>query len=324
MVAAVMPVFRRNPDWPEAIRAGIGALFNFLASRPALAQLIVVEIYAAGPEALQRRVEALKPLAALIEDAPEGSSAIPAIALEGIAGGIYTLAYKRIRESGPEGLPWLAPVCTYLALAPFVGPEMAATVANGDGRTRVSREREETIRAIAVRPLRQRALGVLGERPASLEEIAAELREPLEQVRQDVDALERAGLVESSEEKGPNGAPERIFRSHMGVIPDSRWARFSLEERHEISTQVTRLITGELELAVEAKTFDSRIDRHLLRIPLLLDEQGWGELAEIYTEAENAAFEVQARSAERMRQTKDQGIHARGILALFEMPPSDP
>jgi hypothetical protein len=45
-------------------------------------------------------------------------------------------AYRRIRDSGPESLPGLAPLCTYIALSPFIGPEEACRVANGDGRGR--------------------------------------------------------------------------------------------------------------------------------------------------------------------------------------------
>jgi AcrR family transcriptional regulator len=136
MLAVIMPAFRRAPDWQEGIRAGFGALFNFLASRPALARLIAVEIYAAGPDALERRVETLRPLEMLVAEGQERAPEAPGIAAEAIAGAAYTLAYRRVRDSGPEALPSLAPICTYVALAPFIGAEEACRVANGDGRGR--------------------------------------------------------------------------------------------------------------------------------------------------------------------------------------------
>ena len=136
IVAAILPAFKRAPDWPDAVRAGFGALCNFLASRPALARLITVEIYAAGPRAVVRRIEALRPLEALIEPGYERAPEAPSIAAEAIAGAVYTLAYRRIRESGPESLPSLAPLLTYIALSPFVGATEAARAANGDGRAR--------------------------------------------------------------------------------------------------------------------------------------------------------------------------------------------
>jgi AcrR family transcriptional regulator len=145
MGAAVRPAVRRAADWPAAVRAGFGALFNFLASRPALAQLMVVEVFAAGPEALVRRVDYLQQLDELLAEGPEQAAAGTAARTEGaaaitaelIAGVVYSLAYRRIRESGPQALPSLAPVCSYLALAPFLGAEEACAVANRDGgRTR--------------------------------------------------------------------------------------------------------------------------------------------------------------------------------------------
>jgi AcrR family transcriptional regulator len=139
MVAAILPAYRRAPDWPEGVRAGFGALCNFLASRPALAWLVTVEVYAAGPAAMERRVETLAPLEALVAEGLKRSPGTPRITAEAIAGGIYTLAYRRLRDSGAESLPGLAPLCTYIALSPFIGPEEACRVANGDGRGRKSR-----------------------------------------------------------------------------------------------------------------------------------------------------------------------------------------
>lgn len=136
VVAAILPAFKRAPDWAEGARAGFGALCNFLSSRPALAQLITVEVYAAGPAAVQRRVETLAPLEGVVAEGYKRAPKVPRIASEAIAGAVYTLTYKRIRESGAESLPGLAPLLTYIAVSPFVGPEEAVRVANGDGRAR--------------------------------------------------------------------------------------------------------------------------------------------------------------------------------------------
>jgi len=141
LLAAVMPAFRRAPDWPHGIRAAFGALFGFLASRPDLARLIAVEVYAAGPNAIERRTETLKPLEALFAEGHELSSGPPPIAVEAIAGGLHTLAYQRIRDVGPHALPGLTPICTYIALSPFVGPEQACEVANSSGSGRSTARR---------------------------------------------------------------------------------------------------------------------------------------------------------------------------------------
>jgi len=136
IMAAVLPAFRRAPDWPHGIRAAFGALFNFLGSRPALARLAMVEVYAAGLEAMQRRLEALLPLQELIAEGFTLAPEMPPAAAEGIAGGVYTLAYRRLREGSAETLGDLAPVCAYITLSPFVGADEACRIAKGDGRGR--------------------------------------------------------------------------------------------------------------------------------------------------------------------------------------------
>jgi AcrR family transcriptional regulator len=136
MGAAMVPATRRAPDWPSAVRAGIGALFNFLTSRPALARLMLVEAYVAGPFALERRVDYLKPLAELLEQGRERNPEAPRIAAELVAAVFYSLGRKTIRASGGGALPGLAPLCTYLALAPYVGAEEALAAANSDGGRR--------------------------------------------------------------------------------------------------------------------------------------------------------------------------------------------
>jgi AcrR family transcriptional regulator len=136
MVAAVTPAFRRAGGWAQGVRAGFEAMFRFLASRPALARVVLAEVYAAGPGAVERRAEATAPQRQLLAQGYERSPTTPEIAAEVIAGGVYTLAYRTVRDSGPAALPTLTPICTYIALAPFVGAEEAAAVANGDGDLR--------------------------------------------------------------------------------------------------------------------------------------------------------------------------------------------
>ncbi|MET0557227.1 MAG: TetR/AcrR family transcriptional regulator [Solirubrobacterales bacterium] len=144
MLAAVQPAVRRAPDWPRSIRAGFAALFSFLASRPALARLIIVEVHAGGASAMRRRAENLQPLEELLEKGHQHSPEAPAITVEAVAGVVYTLSYRQIREGGPESLPGLAPVCTYIALAPFVGAEEAASTANESGMSKTGSRLRQT------------------------------------------------------------------------------------------------------------------------------------------------------------------------------------
>jgi len=131
MRAEVEPAYAGAGDWATAIAAGNEALLDFLAAEPALARAAIIEVLAAGPAALEHRDEAIKMyaqrLAAGFELAPE----VPKIATEAISFGRYALLQQQIARHGPQALPRLGPALTFFVLAPFLGSERAAAVANG-------------------------------------------------------------------------------------------------------------------------------------------------------------------------------------------------
>jgi AcrR family transcriptional regulator len=321
IVAAVIPAFERSADWPSGIRAAYGALFSFLATRPGLAHLMSVGVYEAGLPAIERRARALAPLGALIEGGgPARRFQPPTIALEVITGGTLGLMYNRTDRSGPESLPALAPICTYLALAPFIGPEDACKAANGDGRARGG------VADPQQRRLLSKVLEILNERKASAEGIARELDVPVEQVRDQIEHLERAGLAVLLEEQGGAGgssSTEFFYRSNTDWIEHERWDRMDLSERRQISSQVTRLAIAEIERAIDADTFDARVDRHFSRLSLLIDEQGWRQLTALHYQLLHAAIAIQAESVERLNASGRPGIAATSLQAMFEVPESD-
>jgi AcrR family transcriptional regulator len=138
LAAATLPATRRARTWPEAVRVGYGTMCAFLAAEPDFARLRSLEVYAVGPEAIEQRDAAgaeilrsiLSPVSA--EEAPQASSVVT----EATLGAIYAAIHNRVRATGPEGLPEIAPLLTYVTLAPLIGPEQACEVANGDGRRR--------------------------------------------------------------------------------------------------------------------------------------------------------------------------------------------
>ena len=65
------------------------------------------------------------------------------MAAEAIVGGDHApLRNGGCASGGAEALPSLAPLCTYIALCPFLGAERACEVANWDGRRQRREQRQ--------------------------------------------------------------------------------------------------------------------------------------------------------------------------------------
>lgn len=136
MMATVLPAYRRAPDWPHAVRAAIGACFEFGAREPDYAWLGAVESYAAEAATQAQHDDVVAPQLNLLAPGYELAPDAPPIAGEAVAAALSALVYDQVRAKGGAGLPEIAPLATYVVLCPFLGPEQACEVANGDGRRR--------------------------------------------------------------------------------------------------------------------------------------------------------------------------------------------
>jgi DNA-binding transcriptional ArsR family regulator len=176
---------------------------------------------------------------------------------------------------------------------------------------------------VVAHPLRVQALSILTERPASPKELAAELGSPVGNVSYHVRELEDVGMIELVDEKKRRGAVEHFYRAiARPMLSPDEWEDLSLDDRQAFSAWTIQLLLADASKALAAGTFDARSDRHLSRTPLLVDAEGWSELAEIQAAALRATLEVQAASAERMGPDgEEEGIPAIAALTFFEVPP---
>jgi AcrR family transcriptional regulator len=123
---------RHREDWPSAVAEGLRALIDYLASEPAHAHLTIVETFAASPEAIEVRDSALRAFAAYLSPGYEiarSELAVPAIAAEAIAGGIWQVLHFYVANERLAELPALVPLLTYMALTPFLGASEATEAA---------------------------------------------------------------------------------------------------------------------------------------------------------------------------------------------------
>jgi AcrR family transcriptional regulator len=115
-------------SWRGRLRAGLGAVLDLFEAEPDLGRALVVEVHAAGPEALARRAEAMKKVAdfidlARLEAGEDGSP--PPIAPEGILAGIHAVVHSRLSTGSTGGFHRLLPEFMYFAVLPYFGAEAA-------------------------------------------------------------------------------------------------------------------------------------------------------------------------------------------------------
>ncbi|HEY7456109.1 MAG TPA: hypothetical protein VH703_02440, partial [Solirubrobacterales bacterium] len=114
--------------WRGKLRGGLGALLDLLDAEPDFGRGVIVEVHAAGPEALARRAEAMKKAADFI-DLARGelgeSESPPQIAPEGIVAGIHAIVHSRLSTGATDGFRGLLPEFMYFAVLPYFGSETA-------------------------------------------------------------------------------------------------------------------------------------------------------------------------------------------------------
>lgn len=113
--------------WQGRLRAGLGGLLDFLDAEPDIGRALIVEVHAAGPEALAKRSAAMQRVSDYLDlarEAGEGESP-PAIAPEGIAAGIHAVIHSRLATGADDGFRQLLPEFMYFAVLPYFGAELA-------------------------------------------------------------------------------------------------------------------------------------------------------------------------------------------------------
>lgn len=127
--AVVAHAAASEEGWRGKLRAGLGALLDYLDAEPDAGRGVVVEVHAAGPEALKLRAEAMKRASDFIDlargEVDEGE-APPPIAAEGVVSGIHAIVHSRLSTGATEGFRGLLPEFMYFAVLPYFGGAAAS------------------------------------------------------------------------------------------------------------------------------------------------------------------------------------------------------
>jgi DNA-binding transcriptional ArsR family regulator len=173
-------------------------------------------------------------------------------------------------------------------------------------------------------PMRARILVILNERVASPNEIAEMIHERLPNVSYHVRALLDLGCIELVDTAQRRGAIEHYYQAVVRpFFSDSDWKRIPKSGRQAISDTLLKVIWEDVSGAIEAGTFDSRSDRYLTHSPMVVDEQGWSEIAGVMARALREAERIESQSARRLKKAKEAGVPTSVVLMQFETPGED-
>jgi AcrR family transcriptional regulator len=127
-VARVKAAYDAADGFPAKIRDSLATFLQFLADEPRYADLLIVEVMAAGPIPIAHRNRVMSEFAKMVREAGRRASTPrrpPELAAETIVGGIYEVVFSRVLQGQASELPKLLPDLAYSLLQPYIGHQAA-------------------------------------------------------------------------------------------------------------------------------------------------------------------------------------------------------
>jgi Helix-turn-helix domain len=178
---------------------------------------------------------------------------------------------------------------------------------------------QDLVRALG-HPMRVRILEALQGRTASPTELSREFRESLGVVSYHVNALLDVDCIGQVRTRPKRGTIEHFYTAQpRSFIGHQDWRRAPVSVRGGVTSEALRTFVAKVGAALDADTIDSREDTTLNWMPIVVDEQGWREAAEILDRALRELMTVDADS--RRRLGDEDGIPVVTAMAAFEAPP---
>ena len=167
-------------------------------------------------------------------------------------------------------------------------------------------------------PLRVRILAALEHRTASPSELAAQFGAPVANVSYHVRKLEALGVIKLEREARRRGAVEHYYRVETRPsIRGEAWEGTPEVVREAFLSAVLGNISSQVNQAAAAGGFGD--DSHVSRLPLVLDQKGYRELAGILDKLVDRVQGVEDRARARLAKADHEGeVQALAVLMLFE------
>jgi AcrR family transcriptional regulator len=114
--------------WPEQIELGTEASLDFLAAEPAFARMCIVDMFSAGPLALERYLSAVRLIAAFVDGGrklmPDREEVPKSLGTMAVSGAVVVIRAEIVAERTRD-LPRVGPDIAYCLLVPYMDREEA-------------------------------------------------------------------------------------------------------------------------------------------------------------------------------------------------------
>ena len=168
-------------------------------------------------------------------------------------------------------------------------------------------------------PLRIQILAILEERVASPSQIAEELGAPLGNVSYHVRQLAELGLISLVKETPVRGTLEHYYRAEIRPRISGRAFNTAPSMVKQATIGSTLGQIGDAVNRAAAEGGFSREDAHLSRLPLVLDADGWKEVARELEGFVDRVDKIQKASGRRLRKADHEGeVRGELVTMLFE------
>jgi predicted ArsR family transcriptional regulator len=158
---------------------------------------------------------------------------------------------------------------------------------------------------------RQQILWMINERPTSASEIAKEMGETLSRVCHHIEVLKDAKCIEVAFTRRAGNRVQSFYKATArAFLDDMEWPKVPESLKEGLRATLLRNVLDDAIEAVVEGTFDSfeaDAEAHLSWTPMILDGQGWEELAEILERALKEAIETQESASERLLASGEKG-----------------
>jgi predicted ArsR family transcriptional regulator len=180
---------------------------------------------------------------------------------------------------------------------------------------------EQIVAKAFAHPLRVQILIILNERIASPNLLAQELDQSLNLVAYHVRVLEKYDCIELVDTKQRRGATEHFYRAtRRQFLSDAEWSRMPSVLRPGLSGAMLKAVFDDIEEAVSKDTFDEIEDRHLSRVPMVVDKKGWDDVAALLGETLDRLLKIQAEASARIASGDQPGMLSKVEMLHFKSP----